>query len=219
MKRITTTGDLDRALDGLCAAHPAFAAIRTAAGEVPLRLSPPGFASLAWIVTSQQVSRASATAIHARLVDLVQPLDAAALLLAGEDGLRRAGLSRPKQRCLLALAAAVEGGLDLDALCALDAEAASARLLAVPGIGPWTADVYLLACAGHPDVFPARDVALQNAIAHAFGLVHRPDHRATASMAESWAPWRAAAARLLWAYYATQLGRTVAPNPGPRPNS
>jgi DNA-3-methyladenine glycosylase II len=86
-----------------------------------------------------------------------------------------------------------------------------ARLTAVHGIGRWTAEVYLLFAAGHPDIFPARDVALQTAVGHAFGLAARPDEKALIAIAESWAPWRGVAARLFWAYYRALRGREAVP--------
>jgi DNA-3-methyladenine glycosylase II len=120
---------------------------------------------------------------------------------------REAGLSRPKQKALLAIAAAVRDGLDLEGVGALDGDAAMAMLTAVPGIGPWTAEVYLLTAAGHPDIFPSRDVALQASVHHALGLESRPSHKALETLAESWSPWRAVAARLFWAYYRAIKGR------------
>jgi DNA-3-methyladenine glycosylase II len=112
---------------------------------------------------------------------------------------------------LLALSRAVADGLDLTHLCSLPAESAAATLTAVPGVGPWTADVYLLFSAGHPDIFPARDVALQSAVGHALGLATRPDEKSLIAIAESWSPWRGVAARLFWAYYRTMKGREGAP--------
>ena len=79
------------------------------------------------------------------------------------------------------------------------------------GIGPWTAEVYLLFAAGHPDVFPSRDVALQSAVGAALGIDPRPGDRALALIAESWSPWRGVAARLFWAYYRQMRGRDAAP--------
>ena len=105
----------------------------------------------------------------------------------------------------------IAGGLDLHHLCGLEAEDAMARMVALHGIGPWTAEIYLLFCAGHPDIFPARDVALQSAVASALGLEARPGEKALAGLAESWAPFRGTAARLFWAYYAAIKGRDGAP--------
>ncbi len=101
-------------------------------------------------------------------------------------------------------------GLDLHHLCSLDAGQAIAALVAVPGIGPWTAECYLLFSAGHPDIFPARDVALQSAVGHALGIEPRPPEKTLIRLAESWSPWRGVASRLFWAYYREWKGREVA---------
>ena len=211
MQRIASLDDIAAGLDALCRIDPRLEIVRRMAGEVPLRLSQPGFQSLASIIVSQQVSRASADAIFGRLVRLVDPLTPETILAAGEDIFREAGLSRPKQRGLLAVAQAVAGGLDLDHLCTLDAVEAIAAMTAVPGIGPWTAECYLLFAAGHPDVFPARDVALQTAVGHALGIDPRPPEKVLIRLAESWSPWRGVASRLFWAYYRELKGRDAAP--------
>ncbi len=213
MRKITTLNDIAAGLVALESADPRLAAVIERAGEVPLRLMPPGFEGLASIVVSQQVSRASAEAIFGRLKLLVDPLTPEALLAVNDDVFRTAGLSRPKQKALLAIAAAVRDGLDLEHLCGLEAPDAIARMVAVPGIGPWTAECYLLFAAGHPDVFPARDVALQSAVGHALGIDPRPGDKRLAQEAESWAPWRGVAARLFWAYYREMRGRDAAPVP------
>ena len=212
MRRIASHDDIAEGIEGLVRLDPRLRAVVEAAGPVPLRLVEPGFASLAGIVLGQQVSRASADAMAARLAALVDPLDAANVLAAGEEALRAAGLSRAKQATLLALAGAVaHDGLDLHHLAGEEAGAAIARLTALRGIGPWTAEVYLLFCAGHPDLFPARDVALQSAVGHALSISPRPGDKALSALAESWAPWRGVAARLFWAYYRTMHGRDAAP--------
>jgi DNA-3-methyladenine glycosylase II len=112
---------------------------------------------------------------------------------------------------MLAAAGAVAEGLDLIHLCGLEADEAIGRLTAVPGIGPWTAEVYLLFAAGHPDIFPARDVALQTAVGHALGMETRPSDKQLTRIAESWSPWRGIASRLFWAYYRETKGRDAAP--------
>jgi DNA-3-methyladenine glycosylase II len=84
----------------------------------------------------------------------------------------------------------------------------------VPGIGPWTAEVYLLFAAGHPDIFPARDVALQSAVGHALGIEPRPPEKTLIALAESWSPWRGVASRLFWSYYRETRGRDAAPPSG-----
>ena len=211
MQRISTLDDITAGLDALCAADSRLERVRAAAGEVPLRRTEPGFASLVSIVVSQQVSRASADAIFGRLIKLADPLTPEVLLAAGDGLFREAGLSRPKQRAVLAVSEAVRDGLDLAGLCELDAEAAIGAMTAVSGIGLWTAEVYLLSAAGHPDVFPARDVALQTAVGHALGIDPRPGEKALIKIAESWSPHRGVASRLFWAYYREIKGREGAP--------
>ena len=211
MQRIANLDDVARGLDALCLIDPRLEKVRGLAGEVPLRLSEPGFRSLASIIVSQQVSRASADAIFGRLTKLVDPLTPQAILAADEAMFREAGLSRPKQRGLIAIAQAVVDGLDLNHLCRLDAGEAIAAMTRVPGIGPWTAEVYLLFAAGHPDVFPARDVALQTAVGHALGIEPRPPEKTLIALAESWSPWRGVASRLFWAYYRELKGRDATP--------
>ena len=195
-------------LEALVRLDPAIGRL-VAGGAVPvLRKRPAGFEGLAQIVTGQQVSTASAAAIWGRLRDRVAPLTAATIRDAPDEVLQGAGLSRPKIRTLRAAAAAVlSGSLPLDRLDALPADEAHARLVAVTGIGPWTADVYLLFCLGHPDAFPAGDLAVQEAARLAFGLEARPDSRALAAHAERWRPWRGVAAKVLWAAYRMHKGR------------
>jgi DNA-3-methyladenine glycosylase II len=171
-------------------------------GPPPLRRREPGFAGLASIVVSQQVSVASASAIFGRLETRLAPLEASRVAAATEEELRGCGLSTPKIRALRAVAEAiVERRLDLAGLAAVDAEEAHDKLIAVKGIGPWTADIFLLFCLGHPDAFPAGDLALQEAAKLALGLRARPDAARLEGIAERWRPWRGVAARMLWAYY------------------
>jgi len=210
-RKIESLADVEAGLDELCLIDPRLTAIRAVSGEVELRLTKPGFDSLVSIIMSQMVSRASAAAILGRFRRLVDPMSPRGVLAADDDVFREAGLSRPKQRTVTALAHAVEDGLDLEHLCGLDAYVAISRLTAVEGIGPWTAQVYLLFAAGHPDVFPAKDVALQSAVGHALGIDPRPGDRALDKIAESWSPWRGVAARLFWAYYRDMKGRDAAP--------
>ncbi len=208
MRRIDTARDISDGLEALVALDRRFEAIIAFAGETPLRRSPPGFESLCSIVVSQQVSVSAADAIHARLVAAIDPLTAEAVLAAGAEALGAAGLSRPKQRTLLAVAQALaDGDLDLFAVLDLPAEAAIAHMTRIKGIGPWTAEIYLLFCAGHPDIFPSRDVALQAAVHGAFGLSGRPDEKALAALAAGWSPWRGVAARLFWSWYGQARSR------------
>lgn len=215
MRRIETQDDIAAALDALGVLDPRLVEVRKRSGAVPLRRSEPGFASLVSIIVSQQVSRASADAIFGRLAALADPLTPRMLAGAGDELYRAAGLSRPKQRAVVSAARAVLAGLDLERLGAMEATEAMARMTAVAGIGPWTAEVYLLFATGHPDIFPARDVALQTAVGHALGIDPRPGEKQLAEIAKSWAPHRGVASRLFWAYYRTIRGRDGAPPSSP----
>ncbi len=141
-----------------------------------------------------------------------EPLTPENYLAAGEEAWRLAGLSRAKQATLARISEAIiAGDLDLHGLCDQPIDEAMAAMTSVKGIGPWTAEVYLLFSAGHADVFPSGDVALQHAYAHAFAESARPDSKALALFAERWSPWRGVAARLFWAYYAATRGRDGTP--------
>ena len=202
--------DLDRAIAALAERDPDLVAhLLAVGGRPPLRRRAAGFEGLAALVVSQQVSTASAAAIFGRLRAALDPLDAAAMLLAGDDVLRAAGLSTGKVLTLRAAAAAVaDGRLELDRLAALSAEEAAARLTALRGIGPWTAQLYLLSCLGHADAWPPGDIALEEAARLALKLDARPDAVALAAIAERWRPQRAVAARLLWGYYRAVKARS-----------
>lgn len=166
-------------------------------GPLPLRLKPEGFAELLSAIVSQQVSVASARAIWGRLVEA--GCDAAGTVEAmSEDDLRALGLSRQKVAYAKALAAA---RIDYDALRAAPSEDVIKTLVAVKGIGAWTAEIYAMFSLGRADVFASGDLALQEAAKVLYGLKERPKERQMREMAEIWAPWRAVAARQLWAYY------------------
>lgn len=181
----------------LAAQDPRFAAALALTGPLPLRRSADGFHALLSAIVSQQVSVASANAIWARL-EAAGLCDPAAMAAADEATLRAVGLSRQKARYGQALAMA---GIDFAALrSAPDAEV-MAVLTAVPGIGQWTAEIYAMFALGRADVFAPGDLALQEAARLLFGMEARPSERALRGMAQDWAPWRAVAARLLWAYY------------------
>jgi len=199
---IHTEADLDAAVAALSKADPRFAALVAKAGRPPLRRRADGFAGLAAIIVAQQLSTASANAIWGRLAAAFDPLDPAAILRARPARLKRLGLSAPKIRTLKAIASAVvREELALAALDKLTADDAHAALTAVHGIGPWTADIYLLSALGHADAWPAGDLALQEAAKVAFALAARPTAKEMLALAEPWRPWRAVAARILWTYY------------------
>lgn len=204
--------DIRTGLAALLELDPSLNRIASGCGPVPLRLSEPGFAGLASIVVSQMVSRASADAIWGRIVKGTDLLTAENYLAIDPEISAGFGLSRAKAQTLLRIATAVaEGGLDLEALSKKEAVTAMAELTAVKGVGPWTAQVYLMFCGGHADIFPAGDVALQAAVAHALALEARPTASQLAALAEKWSPWRSVAARLFWAHYAVITRREALP--------
>jgi DNA-3-methyladenine glycosylase II len=200
--RIHTEADLDAALACLVKADARFGGALALAGRPPLRRRPDGIAGLAQIVVSQQLSTASAKAIWGRLEIALDPFDHVALLRARTPKLARVGLSAPKIRTLKAIAKAIHRGeLDLPRLVDQPADEAHRILTAVHGIGPWTADIYLLFCLGHADAWPAGDLALQEAARILFALDTRPSVKEMGPLAEAWRPWRGAAACMLWSYY------------------
>ena len=202
--------DIQAGLAALVEIDPALAGVLSHAGPVPLRLNSPGYAGLAHIIVSQMVSRASAEAIWARML-AAGPVEPTAYARLDEVQARAFGLSRAKAATLQRVALEVVAGhLDLDALCRMEAKAAMKQLTAISGIGPWTAEIYLMFCAGHPDLFPAGDIALRKAVAHGLGL-ETPEIPALYRLSERWAPWRSVAARLFWAYYAQRVGREATP--------
>jgi DNA-3-methyladenine glycosylase II len=214
---IHTEADLDHAIARLIDTDARFAAVLARAGRPPLRRRADGFAGLASIVVSQQLSVASARAIWGRLTTALDPLEPAALIRARAPKLARAGLSAPKIRALKAIAKAIDRGeLDLTLLPDKPADEAHAHLTAVHGIGPWTADIYLLFCLGHADTWPAGDLALQEAVKLLLGLKTRPTTKEMGPLAESWRPWRGAAACMLWTYYRALKQRDGAPIQAPQ---
>ncbi|MGE0626181.1 MAG: DNA-3-methyladenine glycosylase [Hyphomicrobiaceae bacterium] len=199
---IDTEQDIVKGMRALRRACPVMRSIHAIAGDPPLRRRPAGFEGLARIIVAQQLSTASAGAIWSRVIAAVDPLTAPGLLAATDDALRAAGLSRPKIRTLRALAAAVaHDGLDVEALSQAGDQQIHEALTAVSGIGPWTADIFIMFCLGRADAFAAGDLALQIALAHAAGLDARPSAAELLAYAERWRPWRGVAARMLWAYY------------------
>jgi len=184
--------------------------VRDTAGDPPLRRRPAGFEGLARIIVGQQLSIASAAAIWERTAAACRPFEPATLLRLTDKRLAGAGLSRPKIRTLRAIAAACADGLDLAALEAASDEEVHAALTAVVGIGPWTADIYIMFCLGRADGWAPGDLALQIAVQRALVLAERPGKDEMLELAERWRPWRGVAARLLWAYYAAVKAKSTA---------
>ena len=209
---IDTEDDLTAGLAGLVRAEPRFARAIEIGGRPPLRRRPGGLDSLLEIIVAQQVSKASAAAIWLRMEAVLAPFTADRLATATDEDYRAAGLSRPKVRTMRAIAEAMlSGALALDRLDDLDDAEVHAHLTAVKGIGPWTADIYLLSCLGRADAWPAGDLALQAAAGEIFEIEARPDARAMATLSEAWRPWRGVAARCLWSYYGATRSRDIVP--------
>jgi DNA-3-methyladenine glycosylase II len=211
MRLIESEADIAEGLAWLARRDRRLVGVARIAGPLPLRRATPGFAGLARVVIGQQVSTASASAIWGRFEAAFPDGRPETFAAADEATLRAVGLSGAKIATLHAVAVAVAEGLDLGALAALDGDEAHARLTAIKGIGPWTADVYLLFCLGHADVFPAGDLALRNAVADAFGRDGPVPIPELHGMAAKWSPWRAVAARLFWAYYRARRNVAAAP--------
>jgi DNA-3-methyladenine glycosylase II len=208
---IETEKDIVAGVKALRRACPIMRRVHDVAGDPPLRRQAAGFEGLARIIVAQQLSTASAAAIWKRVSESVRPFAAVALLKTSDETLRAAGLSGPKIRTLRALSEAVaQGSLDLDCLDHLSDSAVHEHLCAVKGIGPWTADIYIMFSLGRADAFAVGDLALQVAAQHAAMLDARPKPDALAEMAERWRPWRGVAARLLWAYYPHMRGAAEA---------
>jgi DNA-3-methyladenine glycosylase II len=187
----------------LAAREPRFAHALRLTGPLPLRRREDGFRALLSAIVSQQVSVASANAIWARL-EAAELCDADRMAAATDEALRAAGLSRQKARYGQALARA---GIDFAALRDVPDDGVVEVLTAVPGIGRWTAEIYAMFALGRADVFAPADLALQEGARLLFGLPSRPGERALRAMAEAWSPWRAVAARTLWAYYHVEKQR------------
>jgi DNA-3-methyladenine glycosylase II len=199
---LNTQGDLEDAVHSLVKLDPRLRPVFELTGMPALRRREPGFAGLAAIVCGQQLSVQSAAAIWNRLVAAFDPLHHDAVRRARADRLGRLGLSAAKIKTLKSLARELAAErLNLDVLAEEDADAAHHTLTALHGIGPWTADVYLLFCLGHGDAWPAGDLAVQEAVKTGLGLKTRPTAKQMAPLAEPWRPLRGAAAHLWWAYY------------------
>ena len=187
----------------LAAHDPRFAAALAATGPLPLRRYGEGFGALLDAILGQQVSTASAAAVRGRM-EAAGVFSEDGIAAAADEALRACGLSRQKMRYARALA---EARLDYAALRAMPAAEVIATLVALPGIGNWTAEIYAMFSLGRADVFAPGDLALQEAARRVFDLPARPREREMRAMSEAWTPWRSVAARLLWAVYLAETRR------------
>jgi DNA-3-methyladenine glycosylase II len=206
--RALTRRRLTAAARVLAGRDPDLAAILARHGPPPLWDRPPGFASLVRIILEQQVSLASAKALEARIVRTLGPHAPEVFLERGEPGLRRLGLTRQKARYCVGLAAAVrDRAVDLAALERLDDERVAEALTRLDGVGPWTAQIYLLMVLLRPDVWPRGDLALVATLRSVKRLRRAPSPDRIAAIAETWRPYRSVAARMLWQEYLARIAR------------
>ncbi|RQP05061.1 MAG: DNA-3-methyladenine glycosylase 2 family protein [Paracoccus sp. BP8] len=203
MRVIRAPADLEEGAAHLVWVCPVWARELPALLPLPMRRWPEGFPAIRDALVSQQISTRAAAAIGARMAE-AGLADEAGIAAAEDETLRAAGLSRPKIRHLRGIVAA---GVDWPGLRTLPDEEVIARLTALPGIGRWTAEIYLKFALGRADAFAAGDLALAEAARLLYGLPERPGPAALTALAEPWRPWRAVAARALWAYYRAAKGR------------
>lgn len=193
---------LAHGVQALTAIDPDLAAVHDRLGVPPLWARAPGFGTLVHIILEQQVSLASAKAAFDKLCAEVDPLTPVGVLALDDDTLKRIGFSRQKTIYVRHLAnAIVSGTLNVEELATLPDDEVRDQLIALKGIGPWSAEIYLLMALCRADAWPAGDLALQVAAQAIKGLPARPDPVQLHAMAERWRPWRAVAARLLWHHY------------------
>jgi DNA-3-methyladenine glycosylase II len=209
-----TEDTLADAVRELAARDPDLRGIVERFGPPPLWHRPAGFATLVHIVLEQQVSLASAGAAFDRLRRAVEPLTPAGFLELDDARLLAIGFSRQKSRYVRNLAREIaSAGLDLDSLANLPDDEVQRRLVALTGIGPWSASIYLMEALLRPDVWPAADIALAAAIAEVRGLDRRPDADQMRGLGEPWQPWRSVAARIFWHSYLSCRGRSAPGSP------
>ncbi len=205
MHRLETMDDLQVAVERLIAAEPRFAAVVERHGLPPLRPARPGLESLLRIVTDQLISLKAGAAIWTRLAARLEGFEPATVLAASQDELRALGLSGAKARTFhaAALAFAEAGAFNADNM---SDDEFQRWLMAIPGVGPWTASIYLLMALRSADAWPASDLALQIAAQDLLALGEKPSSHLMAGLAEGWRPQRAAAALLLWRHYRALRG-------------
>jgi DNA-3-methyladenine glycosylase II len=187
------------------------AAVLERYGPPPLWVREPGFPTLVYIILEQQVSLASARAAYQRLLAAVCPLTPSRFLLLTDIELKKIGFSRQKTLYTRLLADSLaRGHFDLCHLLDLHDEAARKMLIALKGIGPWTADIYLLSALRRPDIWPVGDLALATAVQEVKRLRKRPPPEKLERMSAPWRPWRAVAARMFWHHYLCKRGQRSA---------
>jgi DNA-3-methyladenine glycosylase II len=203
-----TRESLDLAAAALATRDPHLAAIHRVHGPPPMWARRPGFPTLLRIVLEQQVSLVSARAMFGRLKSNIEPFTAAGFIAAGEAPLRSLGVTRQKAHYCVQVAQAFTNG-DLEQIARMKDEDAHAALLRIKGVGPWTANIYLLMALRRADIWPDGDVALASALGRLLKMNARPSFAELAKIAEAWRPYRSVAARMLWQYYLARRGGTT----------
>ena len=209
MTVLDSEAQLAEAIFRLAAIEPRFGGIVTRHGIPPLRRSEPGLRGLLRIITDQLISLKAGEAIWRRIETELHPFDAGTISGMEHMRLMALGLSGAKARTFQALSQAVhDGHVEFNELAGADDDEVLRRLQKIKGIGPWTADIYLLSAMGRADAWPAGDLALQAAAQDLLGLPNRPGAQDMKHLAEAWRPWRSVAARLLWSHYRGLKGMT-----------
>ena len=198
-----TSESLAAAAEALAARDRHLASIYKIHGPPPMWARRPGFTTLLRIVLEQQISLVSARAMFERLKSNIEPFTAAGFIEAGEASLRSLGVTRQKAHYCVQVAHAFTNG-HLDKIVRMNDEDAHATLVSIKGVGPWTANIYLLMALRRPDIWPDGDVALATAVGKLRKMNPRPAFTELAQIAESWRPYRSVAARMLWQYYLTE---------------
>ena len=207
MKIIKTEEDIVEGLRKLEQLDETLLPIIKQTPSIPLRREQSGFPGLVRIIIGQHVSTASAAAIDGRFIKAINPVTPENYLTAEEETLIQVGLTRAKQSTITNVAKAIlDESLNLEEINQLKESQALKKLTNLKGIGPWTAEVYLLFCAGHPDIFAAGDLALREAVRHAYNMKERPSEKELRQIATKWSPYRGIATRLFWSYYAYVKG-------------
>jgi len=200
-----------RAVTELVALDADLARVVALYGRPPLWVREPGFPTLLYIILEQQVSLASARALYQRVLSAVRPLTPWRFLKLTDARLRELGFSRQKALYARLLAEAIrDRQLALHKLHEFEDRHARAQLIALKGIGVWTADIYLMSALRRPDIWPVGDLALATAVQEVKGLRRRPSPEKLESLSKPWRPWRSVAARIFWHAYLSKRGQTTA---------
>lgn len=202
-----TKESLGTAAQALAARDRELAPIYDLHGPPPMWARRPGFPTLLRIILEQQVSLISARAMFERLRSNIEPFTALGFIEAGEPALRLLGVTRQKAHYCVQVAQAFTNG-DLNQIAKLNDEDAHAALVRIKGVGPWTANIYLLMALRRPDIWPDGDIALASAVGRLRKMKTRPSFPELAKIAEAWRPYRSVAARMLWQYYLAERKRS-----------